>query len=125
MAVREDTGSGKGVCNHDLHKVMSWFANRHGRKIMFRRKNTGGGHKMELCYDGALVLPSSYAVMDEEEMTYSEGGGRRTCKSGWAAAVALTSAGLFLSGMGKAVGVTIIRGCIGRSNCLDMELQQL
>ena len=22
---------------------------------------------MELCYDGALVLPSSYAVMDEEE----------------------------------------------------------
>ncbi len=30
-----------------------------------------------------------------------------------AAAVALTSAGLFLSGMGKAVGVTIIRGCIG------------
>ena len=23
---------------------------------------------MELCYDGALVLPSSYAVMDEEEM---------------------------------------------------------
>lgn len=29
---------------------------------------------MELCYDGALVLPSSYAVMDEEEMTYTEGG---------------------------------------------------
>ena len=29
---------------------------------------------MELCYDGALVLPSSYAVMDEEEMTYLEGG---------------------------------------------------
>ena len=30
---------------------------------------------MELCYDGALVMPSSYAVMDEEEMTYVEGGG--------------------------------------------------
>ena len=29
---------------------------------------------MELCYDGALVLPSSYAVMDEEEMSYVEGG---------------------------------------------------
>ena len=29
---------------------------------------------MELCYDGALVLPSSYVVMDEEEMTYLEGG---------------------------------------------------
>ena len=30
---------------------------------------------MEMCYDGALVMPSSYAVMDEEEMTYVEGGG--------------------------------------------------
>ena len=78
---------------------------------------------MDMCYDGALVLPSSYAVMDEEEMTYTEGGGSRTYRGnqGWAAAVALTSAGLFLSGMGKAVGVTIIRGCIGGGpNCLDM-----
>lgn len=32
---------------------------------------------MELCYDGALVLPSSYAVMDEEEMTYLEGGSKK------------------------------------------------
>ena len=30
---------------------------------------------MEMCYNGALVMPSSYAVMDEEEMTYVEGGG--------------------------------------------------
>lgn len=29
---------------------------------------------MEMCYDGALVMPSNYAVMDEEEMTYVEGG---------------------------------------------------
>lgn len=29
---------------------------------------------MEMCYDGTLVMPSSYAVMDEEEMTYMEGG---------------------------------------------------
>lgn len=29
---------------------------------------------MEMCYDGALVMPSSYAVMDEEEMYYVEGG---------------------------------------------------
>lgn len=29
---------------------------------------------MEMCYDGALVMPSSYAVMDEEEMMYVEGG---------------------------------------------------
>lgn len=27
---------------------------------------------MDMCYDGALVLPSSYAVMDEEEMCYTE-----------------------------------------------------
>ncbi len=29
---------------------------------------------MELCYDGALVMPSSYMVMDEDEMSYTEGG---------------------------------------------------
>lgn len=30
---------------------------------------------MEMCYDGTLVMPSSYAVMSEDEMTYVEGGG--------------------------------------------------
>lgn len=30
---------------------------------------------MDMCYDGTLVMPSSYAVMDEEEMSYVEGGG--------------------------------------------------
>lgn len=30
---------------------------------------------MEMCYDGALVMPSNYAVMSEDEMTYVEGGG--------------------------------------------------
>lgn len=29
---------------------------------------------MTMSYDGALVMPSSYAVMDTEEMTYVEGG---------------------------------------------------
>lgn len=29
---------------------------------------------MEMCYDGALVMPSNYAVMGEEEMIYVEGG---------------------------------------------------
>ena len=28
-----------------------------------------------MTYNGALVMPSSYAVMNEEEMTYVEGGG--------------------------------------------------
>lgn len=29
---------------------------------------------MEMCYNGTLVMPSSYAVMDTEEMTYTDGG---------------------------------------------------
>lgn len=29
---------------------------------------------MEMCYDGALVMPKNYAVMSEEEMVYVEGG---------------------------------------------------
>ena len=29
---------------------------------------------MELCYDGALVMPSNYSIMNEDEMTYVEGG---------------------------------------------------
>ena len=29
---------------------------------------------MEMCNNGALIMPSSYAVMNEEEMTYVEGG---------------------------------------------------
>ena len=31
---------------------------------------------MEMTYGGALVMPSSYAMMDEEEMTYLEGGAK-------------------------------------------------
>lgn len=30
---------------------------------------------MEMCYDGTLVMPSSYAMMNEDEMSYVEGGG--------------------------------------------------
>lgn len=29
---------------------------------------------MKMCYDGALAMPSSYVVINEEEMTYLEGG---------------------------------------------------
>ena len=29
---------------------------------------------MEMYYDGALVMPKNYAVVDEEEMTYVDGG---------------------------------------------------
>ena len=39
---------------------------------------------MDMCYNGALVMPSSYAVMDEEEMTCFEGGwfDSRSCING-------------------------------------------
>lgn len=39
---------------------------------------------MEMCYEGALVMPSSYAVMDEEEMPYVEGGSAKE----WAVGIA-------------------------------------
>lgn len=29
---------------------------------------------MDMCYGGALVMPNNYAVMNEEEMAYVEGG---------------------------------------------------
>ena len=28
---------------------------------------------MDMCYDGTLVMPSSYAMMEEDEMSYVEG----------------------------------------------------
>lgn len=33
---------------------------------------------MDMCYEGTLVMPSNCVVMDEEEMTYVEGGGVNT-----------------------------------------------
>ncbi len=51
---------------------------------------------MDMCYDGALVIPSSYAVMDEEEMMYVEGGAYYSGIRGWVVAG-------FLSGIGKGI----------------------
>lgn len=30
--------------------------------------------EMDMCYDGTLVMPKNYVLMNEEEMTYLEGG---------------------------------------------------
>ena len=38
------------------------------------KKKIRRNREMEMCYEGAMSLPSSYAVMNEEEMTYVEGG---------------------------------------------------
>lgn len=39
---------------------------------------------MELCYEGALVMPGSFSMIDEEEMMYLEGGAYTTY-TGWQA----------------------------------------
>lgn len=65
---------------------------------------------MEMCYDGALVMPNSYAVVNEEEMTYVDGGFYMTnedCKVFvWALGVTVTenAAGIAaaISAMGSA-----------------------
>jgi len=59
---------------------------------------------MEMCYDGALVMPQSYAVMSEEEMTYVEGGFQ--CKSSTFATVIDVGVTVIsaLAGVGSAVG---------------------
>lgn len=55
---------------------------------------------MEICYDGTLVMPSSYVVMHEDEMTYVEGGGTFSIHiSARAMTIILTV------GVGTAVGI--------------------
>lgn len=66
---------------------------------------------MEMCYDGALVMPSSYAVMDNDEMTYVEAGA-------WSGTRCLRNLAGFLtivSGIGyilEKCGITIVGTCI-------------
>ena len=48
---------------------------------------------MEMCYDGALVMPSNFVVVDEEEMTYVDGGARYYNLKGLFSLVIGTSAG--------------------------------
>lgn len=36
---------------------------------------------MVMCYDGVLVMPDSYVAMNEDEMTYVEGGGSATIRA--------------------------------------------
>ena len=92
---------------------------------------------MDMCYEGALVMPSSYAVMDEEEMTYVEGGISTAAKAGIIAAIVVVGAavtvalvygqfwlgakimGLSIKGFAQACGAkavaTVIAGTLGLS----------
>lgn len=38
---------------------------------------------MEMYYDGALLMPSNYAVMSKDEMTYVEGGKKTLRSTNW------------------------------------------
>ena len=64
---------------------------------------------MEMCYDGTLVMPSSYAVMDEEEMCYVEGGGSiNTNTLAGAIDVGCALCGIYASAIGELLGRGII-----------------
>ena len=70
---------------------------------------------MEMCYDGALVMPSNYAVMDEEEMTYVEGGLKvSSWVVGAAIDVGLAAIGVWnVSAIGWLMGEGISKLCSG------------
>jgi len=89
---------------------------------------------MEMCYDGALVMPNNYTVVNEEEMTYVDGGALTTGQK-WlivgvcvASAAALTSAivfgnfwlaskimGLTIRQVVQKAGAAAVVGCITAS----------
>lgn len=62
------------VCN-SFYMESEVVANISGSNTIKQIKKESEVNVMDMCYDGTLVLPSSYAVMDEEEMSYLEGGG--------------------------------------------------
>lgn len=75
---------------------------------------------MDMCYDGALVMPSSYAMMEEEEMCYFSGGGTFCVKVGRNSFVisALSALG---AGASKAA-MTAVLDAIGISIATSIEL---
>lgn len=70
------------------------------------------GKDMELCYEGGLVMPSSYAMMDEEEMTYVEGGGTFSINISARAVQSLLSIGIS-GAVGVIVGVLSANAAVG------------
>ena len=70
---------------------------------------------MEMCYDGALVMPSSYAVMDEEEMMYVEGGMKASAKW-WGIRITLNSTETNYVSMGLNTATYIYSTALGILN---------
>ena len=101
---------------------------------------------MEMTYGGALVLPSSYAMMDEEEMMYLEGGGVPNgvvevgiyavfalvgIGTGWAAVQTLRAAGgkylakKSINELGVKLGLKMTIGALVVSNLVDFLVNVL
>ena len=64
---------------------------------------------MEMCYDGALVMPNKFVVMDAEEMTYVNGGAYKTYRNN-AALIELTN--MFASAVGwGSITLSLVKLC--------------
>ena len=64
---------------------------------------------MEVSYCGELVMPSSYRLLDEEEMTYLEGGGSvNTDVVAWVIDVGCALGGIYASACGEILGRGLI-----------------
>lgn len=59
---------------------------------------------MEMCYDGALIMPSKFVSMNEEEMTYVDGGVGFYLNSNRSATIATY---VYLAGFGISAGTAI------------------
>lgn len=76
---------------------------------------------MEMCYDEVLVMPDSYAVMEEEEMMYLEGG--KSCTASFQSVGAAQSyfrklgasyrSLAVVGGLGCALTGTALGACLG------------
>lgn len=81
--------------------------------------------KMEMCYDGALVMPKNYAVVNEEEMEYVDGAGRLP---NWAVAGAINvGISLIIGGIAggfKALANSANKAAVGR-HVAEASIKQL
>jgi len=74
---------------------------------------------MEMTYGGAMVLPRNYVVMDQEEMTYLEGGGLKEIAEGMLGSLIATA----LTAIGKkyitsAMVIRALTACAGAARAV-------
>ncbi len=66
---------------------------------------------MEMCYDGALVMPSSYALMDEDEMCYVEGGISWATAKQWGRTALCTVVCWFVGKVAEKLVESVVAAC--------------